>query len=120
MKTISTLTVVTTAPSKKSKLGHKAFDDFVADLDWIVKASSAVNEIVDAIDTSSKRKELLIIHYRSAARYWAGRDFTETCAKCNAFHELFNEDKWDQRIVDGKTMWSIEPAFVTNRLALLI
>ena len=119
MQTVNTLTVVAsgTPPPKKPKLSNRAFDDFVADLDRIVKARNEIKKIVEAIDGSGMPKDVVRARNEGPANRQLATDFTETCAKCRAFEEMFNADKWDE--VDEMEP-TLKPAYIANRLALLI
>jgi hypothetical protein len=123
MRTVSSLTVVTTAGPRKPKLSHTAFDDYVADMDSLDKMSTAMTELADRIEEASEEKSKagMIANLHGTVQFWINeKDFAATCAKCHAFEDLFNDDKWEKPVIDGKEQWFLKPEYIAERLALLI
>lgn len=112
MNTVNTLTVVTTAAKpKKPKLSHRAFDDFVADLDCILNTSDEINETLDAI---ANEDESLYEKFRFSIMH-THVNFKLTCAKCEAFEEMYREGKYDEVKIS-----TLKQSVIVKRLALLI
>jgi hypothetical protein len=123
MKTVNTLTVISGGtPPQKPKISNRAFDDYVRDMGRLVEADSEINRINEECnDSSESSKEIWRSRNRFCVPHWAKLDVAQMCAKCAAFEELFNADKWDDWIdADGKKQMTLKPAYIAERLSKLI
>ena len=83
--------------TEEPKISHRAFDDFVADLDRILDTSDAIDEVLGATDNNPEHesRDELRTKFRLALIH-TQVNYKKICAKCEAFEEMFRDGKYDE------------------------